>query len=261
MEQTDGGWRTGRHGDRRRALGAAAATTTLRLQTNLCIPAYRNPFLLAKSVASLDALSGGRVILGVGAGYMQGEFEALGAPFDERNDATDEAIVAMRRAWTGESVTLEGRHFHVSGNTMLPTPAQPGGPPIWVGGNSARAIRRAVTLADGWVPMPSPARASRRLRTPPIETVDDLKARIGVAREEAKSTGRTEALEIVFMPLGLDMFTNAPIDPAAVIDNVAALAAVGVTHVCINIPCDTRAEYRANLDILGAEVLPAVAKT
>ena len=240
---------------------ASAATTSLRLQTNLCIPAYRNPFLLAKSVATLDALSGGRVILGIGAGYMQGEFEALGAPFDERNDITDEAIEAMRRAWTGESVTLDGRRFHVGGNTMLPAPAQPGGPPIWVGGNSARAIRRAVTLADGWVPMPSPARATRRLRTPPIETVDDLSARIGTAREAAEAAGRTEPLEIAFMPIGLDMFTNAPIDASAVVDSVAALAAVGVTYVCINVPGDTRAEFRANLDILGSEVLPAIVRT
>src|SRR6185503_9841155 len=83
---------------------AAAATTTLRLHPNLCIPAYRNPFLLAKTVASLDALSGGRVILGIGAGYMEGEFTALGMPYEERNELTDEAITAMRAAWTGESV-------------------------------------------------------------------------------------------------------------------------------------------------------------
>jgi probable F420-dependent oxidoreductase len=240
---------------------AAAVTTTLRLQTNLCIPAYRNPFLLAKSVATLDALSGGRVILGIGAGYMQGEFEALGAPFDERNDATDEAIRAMRQAWTGESVTLEGRRFRAGGNTMLPTPAQRGGPPIWVGGNSARAIRRAVTLADGWVPMPSPARATRRLRTPPIETVEDLGVRIAFARDAARDAGRTDPLEIAFMPIGLDMFTNAPLDPAAVLDSVGALAVVGVTHACINVPGDTRREFRANLDLLGSEVIPALPAT
>jgi alkanesulfonate monooxygenase SsuD/methylene tetrahydromethanopterin reductase-like flavin-dependent oxidoreductase (luciferase family) len=87
---------------------AAAATTTLRVQTHLCVLPYRNPFLTAKTVASLDALSGGRVILGVGTGYLQDEFEALGVDFAERNDLTDEAIVTMkaagavsRSAWPG----------------------------------------------------------------------------------------------------------------------------------------------------------------
>ena len=87
---------------------AAAATSTIRLHTNLFILAYRNPFVAAKSVSTLDVLSGGRVILGVGAGYLEPEFEALGATFAERNDRTDEAIVAMRAAWTGESVSFEG---------------------------------------------------------------------------------------------------------------------------------------------------------
>jgi probable F420-dependent oxidoreductase len=183
---------------------AAAATTRLRLHTNLCIPAYRNPFLLAKSVASLDALSGGRVILGIGAGYLRSEFDALGMPFDQRNDATDEAIKAMRAAWTGDSVAMDGTRFHARGNTMLPTPAQAGGPPIWIGGNSRTAVRRAVQLADGWSPFPNPAKSAERRRTPALETIDDLRRFIALARDEAEAAGRTAPLEIVFMPLGLE---------------------------------------------------------
>src|SRR5205807_7032298 len=155
---------------------AAAATRELRLHLNLYIAAYRNPFLLAKTVATLDALSGGRVILGIGAGYLQPEFDALGMPFDDRNEATDEAIHAMRAAWTGESVTLDGARFRAAGNTMLPKPARAGGPPIWIGGNSQRAIRRAVELADGWSPFPNPAKSAARRHTPPLVTVDDLRA-------------------------------------------------------------------------------------
>src|SRR3954447_5472345 len=81
---------------------AAAATTTLRLQTNLFVPAYRHPLLSAKLIATLDVLSGGRVILGVGAGYLAGEFAAVGADFDGRNDVLDDALRTMRRAWSGE---------------------------------------------------------------------------------------------------------------------------------------------------------------
>src|SRR3954469_2717485 len=83
---------------------AAAATSTIRLQTNLYVPAYRHPLLSAKTVASLDVLSGGRVILGVGAGYLEGEFAAVGADFAARNDTLDEAVGVMRAAWTGAPV-------------------------------------------------------------------------------------------------------------------------------------------------------------
>jgi len=237
---------------------AAAATNRLRLQTNLCIAAYRNPFLLAKSVATLDALSGGRVILGIGAGYLEGEFAALGSPFEERNDRTDEAIHAMRAAWTGQSVEMQGEHFVAAGNTMLPTPVQPGGPPIWIGGNAKRAIRRAVELADGWVPMPNPARSAARRHTPALETLDDLRARIIEAHEVAAAVGRTAPLEIVFMPLGLDMFTNAPVVPETVVASIRDLATVGVTYVTTSVPGETRAEVLANLEAFRDSILPEV---
>lgn len=238
---------------------AAAATSRLRLQTNLCIPAYRNPFLLAKTVATLDALSGGRVVLGIGAGYLEGEFAALGVDFDERNDLTDEAIEVMRAAWTGESVVRDGRHFRAGGNTSVPRPAQAGGPPIWIGGNSMRAVRRAVDLADGWAPMPSPAKAEKRLHTPPLESLDDLAARIGRARDYAAEVGRATPLDIVFMPLGLDMFTNAPVEPGPVVESIRALAQVGVTYVTISVTGDRRDEVLANLATFGDEILPEVA--
>src|SRR3954447_22463410 len=105
---------------------AAAATTGLRLQTNLFVPAYRHPLLSAKAVATLDVLSGGRVVLGVGAGYLEGEFAALGADSERRNDVLDDALVTMKTAWTGASV---------AGIVSRPAPVQQPHPPIWVGGN------------------------------------------------------------------------------------------------------------------------------
>jgi probable F420-dependent oxidoreductase len=238
---------------------AAAATTRIRLHTNLCIPAYRNPFLLAKTVATLDALSKGRVILGVGAGYMEDEFAALGVAFGERNALIDEAIRAMRAAWTGESVVLRGAHFDATGNTALPVPAQPGGPPIWIGGNARRAMRRAVELADGWAPMPSPARASRRLHTPGLETLDELGARIEELHTMARDVGRDAPLDVVFMPPGLDMFEDGPVgDAASIVDGIRALAVVGVTYVTVTVPGHTRAQLLANLDTFRDEVLPQI---
>jgi probable F420-dependent oxidoreductase len=237
---------------------AAAATTTLRLHTNLLIVAYRNPFLSAKAVASLDALSGGRVILGVGAGYLEGEFAALGVDFAARNDLTDEAIVAMRRAWTGESVVAAGRGWSAAGNTALPTPVQVPGPPIWIGGNSKRAIRRAVDLGDGWMPMPSPVGSEARLKTPAITSLEELRARLDYAHEYAAHVGRATDLDVVFMPMGLDMFHKAAVDPGPVVDGIHAMAEVGVTYCSLTIPGGTRREYLANLDVLARHVVPHV---
>ncbi len=94
---------------------AAAATTTVRLHTNLFVLALRNPFLAAKGIASLDVLSGGRVILGIGSGYLEPEFEAVGASFSDRNRRTDEGIAAIRAAWSGERVAFTGSGYAASG--------------------------------------------------------------------------------------------------------------------------------------------------
>jgi probable F420-dependent oxidoreductase len=228
---------------------AAAATTTLRIQTNLFVPAYRHPLLSAKVIASLDVLSGGRVILGVGAGYLEGEFAAVGADFAGRNDVLDDAIRTMRAAWTGEPV---------DGVLSLPRPRQPAGPPIWVGGNSTRAMRRVVELGDGWVPMPSPQRAAKALRTPGLESTADLARRIEALRAMADEDGRREPLDIVFMPAGLDMFNKSSPEPGRVLEAMTELADVGVTWATVTLPGETRAELLREIERFGADVIGAM---
>ena len=230
---------------------AAAATTTLRVHTNLFVPAYRNPLVSAKAVATLDVLSGGRVILGVGAGYLEGEFAAVGADFARRNDVLDDAIRTMRAAWTGEPVRSPAGDI-----VSLPRPVQQPGPPVWIGGNSTRAIRRAVELGDGWVPMPSPAKAAKALRTPGLESVDDLAARIGTLHRRADEIGRTAPIDIAFMPAGLDMFARATPEPAQVIDDLGRLAEVGVTWATVTLPGETRADLLREIGTFGSAVLP-----
>ena len=237
---------------------AAATTTTLRLHTNLYIAAYRNPFLSAKAVASLDALSGGRVILGIGAGYLEPEFDALGVDFALRNDLTDEAIVAMKRAWSGESVAMDGLRFRAGGNTMLPTPVQRPHPPIWIGGNSRRAIRRAVDHGDGWAPMPNPARSAHRRHSPPLETLDDLRTKLAYAADYRAAVGRTEPLEVVFMPLGLDMLSDGKIDAPRVVASIYELVAAGVTYVAVSLPCDSLPGFLERIESFGHSVLQAI---
>ncbi len=237
----------------------AASTTTLRLHTNLLVLAYRNPFLSAKAVATLDVVSGGRTILGIGAGYLEGEFSALGVDFAERNELTDEAILAMKAAWTGETVSMRGRRFQAEANTALPRPLQRPHPPIWVGGNSRRAIRRAVELADGWMPMPSPARIAPRLHTAALESIDDLRRRLDYARAAAHEVGRSEPLEVVFMPSGTDMMSIPNPDPDLVVASAAQLASVGVTYLTVTLPGESRTEFLDNVAGYGETVLPGVA--
>jgi probable F420-dependent oxidoreductase len=227
----------------------AAATSRLRLQTNLFVPAYRHPLLAAKAVATLDVLSAGRVLLGVGAGYLEDEFAALGADFERRNDVLDQAIVTMKAAWTGDPV---------DGAVMLPRPVQLPHPPIWVGGNSRRAIRRAVEHGDGWVPMPSPQRAAKALRTPGIESVGDLRARIALMHDLAAETGRKVPPDVVFMPAGLDMFAPSPPPATAVVDELHALTDAGVTWATVCLPADTRAELLRQVEAFGCDVIAAL---
>ena len=237
---------------------AAAATSRIRLLTNLVVPAYRNPFLLAKAAASLDHLSGGRVVLGVGSGYLRPEFEALGVEFAERNELTDEAIHAMRVAWTGRSVTLRGRRWSVPGNTMLPRPVQQPGPPIWIGGNSRVAMRRAVELADGWTPLLAPARMSTRVHTSAIETVEDLAARIDEARAHAASVGRAAPLEIAFNPAGVMGQGPARDTGARLVEHAAELAAVGVTYLNAGVPGGSVDEVLDGIAWFADHVLPQI---
>ena len=234
---------------------AATATTRVRLHTNLVILAYRNPFISAKAIATLDVVSGGRVIVGTGAGYLAPEFAALGADFDRRNDVTDEAIVAMKAIWSGEPVTMEGLHFTAEETIALPLPVQRPNPPIWIGGNSNRALRRSVELAEGWNPMPSPARASKMLRTPPIESLADLERRIGDLRAASEKAGREVPPEVIFTPIGAAAFGGEILGVDQFVDEINEHAAIGVDALTINLPGDSRAEWIEKVRWFGAEVI------
>jgi len=235
---------------------AAAATTRVRLLTQVIVLPYRNPFLVAKAASTLDVLSGGRLILGVAAGYLEPEFAALGADFANRNQVADEAIDAIRAAWTGEPVNLVGRGFVAKGNAQLPCPEQSNGPPIWVGGNSRRAIRRAVERAQGWHPFPAPAKLATHARTAAMESLDDLRAGIAFAREHAAKLGRTEPLDVCLVPFGFTMGAEMPTDFAQFREQVAEYAAAGVTWLAMNVPASSRTEWCDRVAALGEAFLP-----
>ena len=232
---------------------AAAATARLRLLTQVIVLPYRNPFLVAKAAASLDVLSNGRLILGVAAGYLEGEFAALGADFASRNDVADEAIDAIRAAWTGEAIDLTGRGFVAKGNAQLPRPCESGGPPIWVGGNSRRAIRRAVERAQGWHPFPAPAKLASHARTAAMESLEDLRAGLAFAREHAAAIGRRAPLDVCLVPFGLAM-NDPAIDLSRLAGELSAYAEAGVTWLAFTLPAPSRAAWCDAVAALGAAI-------
>jgi probable F420-dependent oxidoreductase len=131
----------------------AAATQTIKLATGILILPQRHPAYVAKEVATLDLLSGGRAMLGVGIGWLKEEFEVLGIPFEERAARTEEACAALRTLWRPGAHAFEGKHFRWDALESYPKPVQEGGVPIVVGGHVKGAARRAARVGDGFFPM------------------------------------------------------------------------------------------------------------
>lgn len=207
----------------------AERTHRIRLLTNVLVSGYRSPFVAAQAFATLDRFSGGRVIAGLAAGYLEEEFAVLGAPYTGRGARLDDAIPAMRAAWTGESVERAGA-FPVHGHTMYPTPRQQP-VPVWIGGNGDRAMRRAATLGDGWLPMSVADEEAAISRTRPLSTFEHLEEQVGrvtALREEAGGP----PLEICFAPFERHIkdWTEATAGIAA---NRSRYADCGVTWMTI----------------------------
>jgi probable F420-dependent oxidoreductase len=230
------------------ALGfAAAVTTRLRLVTNLVVAPYRNPALLAKSAATLDKLSGGRLTLGIGTGYQKSEFFALGVDFEERNALFDEALDVLPLHWSGEPFSYAGRHFNARDVIARPRPVQD--PiPIWIGGNSRLSRRRVAQRAQGWLSMSGGAQLSTTARTPSIGGIPELAATIAELRADAAAAGRTEPIDVCYSysaAIGADPTVDADRHREA----LAEIEKAGVTWVIVSGPTGSGA---ATLDFLAA---------
>lgn len=233
----------------------AGATRELRLLTYLTILPYRNPFVLAKAAATLDRLSGGRLILGLGAGYMEAEFGALGVDFETRNARFDEYIEVLKLAWTGEPVTFDGEFVHARKVTAQPTPAQQPHPPLWLGGNSKLTRRRAVAWAQGWSPMPNPATVAAYSHAPALESLADLAAMLEHVRGLATEAGRTEPLDVMYMLPGAGHGGHSDAGTTEQLAAARELADLGITWLGVNGEGDTVDEVAAHARRVGDEVL------
>jgi probable F420-dependent oxidoreductase len=153
---------------------AAANTTSITVATGILELPLHQPVLLAKQLASVDQISRGRLVVGIGVGYLTPEFAALGVSLDERATRIDEHLAAMRALWTMDAPEFHGRHVEFAGVDSHPRPVRPGGPAIMIGGNSAMARRRAITTARGWIPADFDLDATREARRALDHDLDEL---------------------------------------------------------------------------------------
>jgi probable F420-dependent oxidoreductase len=236
---------------------AAARTTTLRLIPNIVVLPYRNPFVVAKSGATLDLLSGGRFTLAVGVGYLKREFIALGVDFDERAALFEEALQVIRATWTTDDLSYEGRHFSANGITAHPRPVSKPRPPIWIGGNTAAARERVTKYGDGWCPFPAPAVLAQTARTAAMdsgslaERIEDLRRRLDAAGRDCSE------IDVTFTNSDGGNPGDDDFNADAYLSGVEKLAAVGVTWLQVALPGDGLAHVLDSIERFGASVIRA----
>lgn len=230
----------------------AAVSSRLKLHTSIVVAAYRNPFILAKSAATVQALSGGRLILGMGAGYQKEEFDALGVDFHRRGKLFDEALEVIRLAWAGGVVTYRGMGFEASGNEPRPVPDP--SPTIWVGGGSDAAVERAARWGDGWSPFFSAPTMSKSNQASAVISIDHLAEKIDRIRSKRSQLGRNTPFDFVIGPRAkLDVAAKEGAE--ALIEDLYELAAVGVTWASIELPSRSRQQFLEAVQWFGEEVI------
>ncbi len=241
------------------ALGfAAARTSTLRLIPNIVVLPYRNPFVVAKSGATLDLLSGGRFTLAVGVGYLKREFAALGVNYDERLELFEEALQVIRAVWTGDDISYAGKHFAAKGITAHPLPLTKPHPPIWIGGNTAASRQRVAQYGDGWCPFPAPPQLANTAGTAVIDSVERLTEGIDDLRRRCDAVGRDwSAIDVSFTNFEGGSPTDEAFNADAYLEGLEKLAAVGVTWVSVGLPGDSLAHALETLDRFRTLVVEA----
>ena len=230
----------------------AGATRRVQLGTTVLIVPYRNAVVTAKMVSSLDALSGGRVVLGVGAGWVAAESAMLGVPFAERGAMTDEYLRAMQELWTSPTPSFAGRYTQFGDVVFEPKPIQKPHPPIWVGGHSRAALRRAAEFGAAWHPI---NRAPAELRAGRAEL-----ARQSAARGRAVPPAITLRNDVRILGAGETAPSSSHAgrvlagEPASLIDQLHELADCGVEHLVVEFLAADGTELDAQLTTFAERV-------
>ena len=222
---------------------AAVCTTHARLGASVFILGHRHPVVMAKMLTSIDALSGGRLICGVGVGWWREELEMLGAPFHQRGRQADEILRVFTALWSEDNPSFEGEFFRFRNLGFAPKPVQKPRPPIWVGGDSPGAFRRVVTLGDGWhATSKSPAELREAL------------PRLRAAADRAGRDFDTLTLSLRFT-LRDDLLARGA---QAVVDSLAEYKRLGLGHILLEFRRDDLGRMLEILDLVTGTVRPAV---
>ena len=210
---------------------ASALTEKIKLGTSVCLVPEHNPIAQAKQIATLDRLSNGRFIFGIGAGWLREETEIMGGDFEHRWGQTREAILAMKELWTKEESEFHGRYFDFPPVKCFPKPVQSPHPPIFLGGDAANVFKRVVAWGDGWMPVRADVEKVKRGRA----TMDEL----------AEAAGRD--------PRSIQVSVyGAPQDR----DEIAKFEEAGANRAIVNLPSTLEGEGLAGLEQLAKKVLP-----
>jgi probable F420-dependent oxidoreductase len=241
----------------------AAITAKVRLITAVAVIPYRGAVHTAKIATTIDVLSQGRMVLGVGAGWLREEFEALGSPpFEERGRVTDEYLQAFKVLWTEDAPRFEGRHVRFDHISFLPKPVQKPHPPIWVGGESPAALRRTVRHGDAWFPIGNNPRH-------PLDTLARFKDGLQRLHQTAEQHGRDpKSIGLAFYAGWFDEAKTQNVESgerhimtgsaAQVAEDIDGLAELGVTNLVLNFQRDTLEQSLASMQHFCDEIRPLI---
>ena len=229
----------------------AGITERVRLLSHVAVPVYRHPLVSAKAVATLDALSNGRAIFGVGAGHVEAEFETYGVPFAQRGAILDETLDIIEQSLREEFVTWHGEHFDFDDMGLAPRPIQTPRPPIWVGGWKGPALRRVVERGDGWLPQGVG-------REPMRERIAELtKMRDAAGKEPLEIGTLTEPLYIG--DPDFDVGKRTMIGKGAQIgESFREYAEMGCSHLQVRFRNRSLSELLDQMEAFASEAMPAL---
>jgi probable F420-dependent oxidoreductase len=217
----------------------AACTTRLVVMPYLMVLPYRNPLLAAKSIVSLDVLSGGRLVVAAGGGYLRSEFAALGVDFDRRGALFDESLDVLRQACSAEEFHYNGLHFEARGVTITPGPVQRPHPPVWIGGNGRNARRRVARFGDGWTPLLATEELAATTRTSAITSTAQLGEQIDDLRHLVAAADRDPSAIAVQVNTPLSDITVSGTSVERLRAHLDELEAIGVTHFVVRTPANS----------------------
>jgi probable F420-dependent oxidoreductase len=236
----------------------AGVTERIAIGTSVVILPYRSPIPVAKLLASVDVLSGGRLIVGAAIGWLEGEFAALGVPFRERASRSDEALELFRAVWTTPQPELETRHHRLHGVQVSPMPLQKPRPPLWIGGSSEGAYRRVARLGDGWHATSTTHEAFRQGK----EAVLRFWKEAGREGEPVWSLRIPTFLDGVHRPaVDLRFLRGRPTlggSVAQVTESLRGFQALGVSHVALEVSYSTYPSILETIDRVAGEIRPAL---